>query len=247
MKAYGKTDVGVVRTMNQDYLFYSMEPVGILPNLFIVADGLGGHKAGDYASRLAVESFVKYVREAREDAPIRVVDEAIHYINSLVIEAAAGNEDYRGMGTTFVVCFIIDQTMYVANIGDSRLYLIDNEGLTQVTEDHSYVGMMVRAGELTKEEAEHHPDKNIITRAIGVAKEPKADFFEVELKQVDRILMCSDGLSNMVPESDIFEIFSSTYIGDVTEELIKEAKENGGLDNITTVVIEPFDEEVHEC
>ena len=145
------------------------------------------------------------------------------------------------------MCFIIDQTMYVANIGDSRLYLIDNEGLTQVTEDHSYVGMMVRAGELTKEEAEHHPDKNIITRAIGVAKEPKADFFEVELKQGDRILMCSDGLSNMVPESDIFEIFSSTYIGDVTEELIKEAKENGGLDNITTVVIEPFDEEVHEC
>lgn len=245
MKAYGKTDVGVVRTMNQDYLFYSTEPVGILPNLFIVADGLGGHKAGDYASRLAVESFVKYVREAREDAPIRVVDDAIHYINARVIEAAASSEDYKGMGTTFVICFIIEQTMYVANIGDSRLYLIDDE-ITQVTEDHSYVGMMVRAGELTKEEAEHHPDKNIITRAIGVAKEPKADFFEVELKAGDKILMCSDGLSNMVPEKDILEIFSSIYIGDVTEELIKEAKENGGLDNITAVVIEPF-EEVHEC
>lgn len=246
MKAYGKTDVGVVRTMNQDYLFYSTEPVGVLPNLFIVADGLGGHKAGDYASRLSVESFVKFVSEAKDLAPIRVVDEGIHYINSLVIEAAAANEDYRGMGTTFVVCFIIDGTMFVANIGDSRLYLVDDE-LTQVTEDHSYVGMMVRAGEITKEEAEHHPDKNIITRAIGVAKEPKADFFEVELEEGDRILMCSDGLSNMVPEKDILDIFTNCYIGDVADELINEAKENGGLDNITTVIIDPFDEEVHEC
>lgn len=246
MKAYGKTDVGVVRTMNQDYLFYSIEPVGILPNLFIVADGLGGHKAGDYASRLAVESFVQYIREAKDDVPIRVVDEAIRHINSLVIEAAAGNEDYHGMGTTFVVCFIIEETMYVANIGDSRLYLIDEE-ITQVTEDHSYVGIMVRAGEITKEQAEHHPDKNIITRAIGVAKEAKADFFEVDLVRGDKILMCSDGLSNMVPEQDILDIFSSCYIADITEELISEAKKNGGMDNITVVVIDPFDEEVHEC
>lgn len=246
MKAFGKTDVGAVRSMNQDYLFYSTEPVGVLPNLFIVADGLGGHKAGDYASRLSVENFVKYVREAKTDLPIRIVDDAIRYINSMVIEAAQSNEDYKGMGTTFVAAFIKDDTLFVANIGDSRLYLIDEE-LTQVTEDHSYVGIMVRAGEITKEEAEHHPDKNIITRAIGVAREPKVDFFEVDLTRGDRLLLCSDGLTNMVSDHDILDIFSSCYIDDVVDELIDEAKKNGGLDNITAIVIDPFDEEVTGC
>lgn len=246
MKAFGRTDVGVVRTMNQDSFFYTTEPVGILPNVFIVADGLGGHKAGDYASRLAVEKFIQYVEESKTDLPIRVVDDAIHYVNDLVIQEAASNEDYRGMGTTFVAAFIKDNTLFVANVGDSRLYLIDEE-ITQVTEDHSYVGMMVRAGEITVEEAVHHPDKNVITRAIGVTKELKVDFFEVDMEPGDRILMCSDGLTNMVPNEDILDIFTSCYIGDVVDELIDEAKKNGGLDNITTIVIEPFNEEVSGC
>lgn len=246
MKVYGKSDIGRVRTMNQDYMFYSTKPVGILPNLFIVADGMGGHKAGDYASRLSVEKFVEYVRGAGTEVPIRVVDDAIHYVNELVINEAEKNPDYHGMGTTFVAAFIKDKTLFVANIGDSRLYLID-DGITQVTEDHSYVGAMVRAGELTKEEAMHHPDKNIITRAIGAAREPKVDFFEVDLEKGDRILLCSDGLTNMVDDDDILDIIVSEYIGDVVDILIDEAKANGGTDNITAIVIEPFDEEVIGC
>ena len=246
MKVFGKTDIGVVRTMNQDYLFYSTEPVGVLPNLFIVADGMGGHKAGDYASRLAVENFVKYVREAKTDVPIRIVDDAVRYVNRLVLKEASENEDYAGMGTTFVAAFIKDDILFVANIGDSRLYLIDDE-LTQVTEDHSFVGAMLRAGEITKEEAAHHPDKNIITRAIGAAKEPKVDFFEVDLEKGDRILLCSDGLTNMVSDEVIQDIFASCYLGDIADELIEEAKKNGGTDNISVIVIDPFDEEVAGC
>ena len=246
MKVFGKTDIGVVRTMNQDYLFYSTEPVGVLPNLFIVAYGMGGHKAGDYASRLAVENFVKYVREAKTDVPIRIVDDAVRYVNRLVLKEASENEDYAGMGTTFVAAFIKDDILFVANIGDSRLYLIDDE-LTQVTEDHSFVGAMLRAGEITKEEAAHHPDKNIITRAIGAAKEPKVDFFEVDLEKGDRILLCSDGLTNMVSDEVIQDIFASCYLGDIADELIEEAKKNGGTDNISVIVIDPFDEEVAGC
>ena len=246
MKVYGKSDIGMVRSMNQDYMFYSTEPVGLLPNLFIVADGMGGHKAGDYASRLSVEKFVEYVRNAGAQVPIRVVDDGIRYVNGLVLSEAQSNPDFSGMGTTFVAAFIKDKTLFVANIGDSRLYLIDSD-ITQVTEDHSYVGAMVRAGELTKEEASPHPDKNIITRAIGAAKEPKVDFFEVDLEKHDRILMCTDGLTNMVSDEDILDIVESEYIGDVVDILIDEAKENGGSDNITAIVIEPFDEEVAGC
>lgn len=243
MKVVGKTDTGMVRTMNQDYMFYSTDPVGVLPNLFIVADGMGGHKAGDHASRMAVENFVKYVKEAKTDIPIRVMDDAIRYVNKLVIKESEENDDYSGMGTTFVAAFVKDQTLVVANIGDSRLYLIDDE-LTQVTEDHSYVAIMVRAGEITKEQAAHHPDKNIITRAIGASKEVKPDFFEVDLEEGDRLLMCSDGLTNMVPEEEILDIFTNIYFEDIADELIKEANKNGGADNITVLVIDPMEEEV---
>ena len=223
MRVYGKSDVGMVRSMNQDYMFYSTEPVGVLPNLFIVADGMGGHKAGDYASRLSVEKFVAYVKNAGNEVPIRVVDDGIRYVNGLVMDEAAANPDYAGMGTTFVAAFIKDETLFVANIGDSRLYLIDSD-ITQVTEDHSYVGAMVRAGELTKEEAVRHPDKNIITRAIGASREPKVDFFEVDLEKHDRILLCSDGLTNMVSDEEILDIMESEYIGDVVDILIDEAR-----------------------
>ena len=246
MRVDGKSDVGMVRSMNQDYMFYSTEPVGVLPNLFIVADGMGGHKAGDYASRLSVEKFVAYVKNAGNEVPIRVVDDGIRYVNGLVMDEAAANPDYAGMGTTFVAAFIKDETLFVANIGDSRLYLIDSD-ITQVTEDHSYVGAMVRAGELTKEEAVRHPDKNIITRAIGASREPKVDFFEVDLEKHDRILLCSDGLTNMVSDEEILDIMESEYIGDVVDILIDEAKENGGNDNITAIVIQPFNEEVAGC
>lgn len=243
MRAYGKTDIGCVRTVNQDYVFCSTEPVGLLPNLFIVADGMGGHQAGDFASRFAVETFLEYVKSASPDALIRIVDDGMKRVNQRVYEAGRLKPELQGMGTTMVVAFIEDTQLYVGNVGDSRLYLIDHD-IQQVTEDHSYVAAMVKAGEITEEEAKHHPDKNVITRAIGASETLKVDFFEVDLEEGDKILMCSDGLSNMVDDYELCDIITSSYITDTVDELIEEAKRNGGMDNIGVIVVDPFDKEV---
>ncbi len=258
MKVFGKTDIGAVRKVNQDFIFYSVNPVGQLPNLFIVADGMGGHKAGDYASRMSVENFIDYVIKAPQELPIRIVDNGIRHVNRLVMEKASQHSELNGMGTTFVVAFVVDKTLYVANVGDSRLYLITkypdgyqgdetrvSPEINQVTEDHSFVGAMVRAGEITKEEAKNHPDKNIITRAIGAGWDIRVDFFEVDLEAGDKILMCSDGLSNMIDDEDLLDIVMNTPMDDTVDKLIEVAKENGGLDNITAILIEPLGEEVN--
>ena len=246
MRVFGKTDVGLVRKINQDFIFYSRESVGAFPNLFIVADGMGGHNAGDFASRYAVECFLSYIKNSKPDALIRMVDEGIKYANKKIMEKAAEDENLRGMGTTMVVAYIEDGQLFVANIGDSRLYLLDKQ-INQVTEDHSFVATLVRAGELTPAEARVHPDKNVITRAVGAAENAKVDFFEVDLEPGDQILMCSDGLSNMVEDEVLYDIVKNTYIGDVVDGLIDEAKRNGGSDNIAVIVIDPFDVEVNRC
>ena len=217
MQAYAGTDIGCVRTMNQDGYFCSTTPIGPFPNLFIVADGMGGHQAGDYASRYAIETFLDYIRHTENRNLIRVMDEGIAEANRKVLEKSFENEELAGMGTTMVVAFAEDGQLYVANVGDSRLYLIG------------------------------HEIKNVITRAIGVAWEVKADFFEVDLKPGDKVMMCSDGLSNMVEDQRLYDVISSNSVEDSVRILIDEAKENGGYDNITVIVIEPRIEEVNEC
>ena len=244
MRVFGKTDVGLVRKVNQDFIYYSQVPVGAFPNLFIVADGMGGHNAGDFASRYAVQCFLDYIQTSKKDALIRMVDEGIKYANQKIIEKAQEDPALKGMGTTMVVAYIEDDQLFVANIGDSRLYLLDKT-INQGTVGLCVVGTLVRAGELTPEQARKHPDKNIITRAIGAVADAKVDFFEVDLEKGDRIVMCSDGLSNMVDEDVIYDIVKNTYIGDVVDELIEEAKMNGGSDNIAVIVIDPFDVEVN--
>jgi len=246
MRAYAGTDIGCVRTMNQDGYFCSMTPIGPFPNLFIVADGMGGHQAGDYASRYAIETFLAYISHTETTNLIRVMDEGIAMANQKVLEKSFENEELAGMGTTMVVAFSEDRQLYVANVGDSRLYLIGHE-INQVTEDHSYVAAMMRAGELTKEQARNHPEKNVITRAVGVSQDVKADFFEVDLKPGDKVLMCSDGLSNMIEDDRLFDVINANNVEDSVKILIDEAKKNGGYDNITAIVIEPQIEEVNEC
>ena len=246
MRIYSATDVGQKRKMNQDYVFVSEGPVGNLPNLFTVADGMGGHNAGDYASSHAVRILVDEIREDADYNPVKVIRHAIEAANTEIRNRAQEDENLRGMGTTMVVATIVDQYAYVANVGDSRLYLIGHE-INQVTEDHSYVAAMMRAGELTEEQARNHPEKNVITRAIGVAWEVKADFFEVDLKPGDKVMMCSDGLSNMIEDQRLYDVISSNSVEDSVRILIDEAKENGGYDNITVIVIEPRIEEVNEC
>ena len=248
MRIYSATDVGQKRKMNQDYVFVSQEPVGNLPNLFAVDDGMGGHNAGDYASAHAVQTLVSQIQADADFNPIKVIRHAIEAANTEIIDQAQRDEGLRGMGTTMVVASIVGHSAYVANVGDSRLYVVQGQ-IRQVTRDHSLVQEMVRLGEINAEEARNHPDKNIITRALGAEKTVDVDFFDLKLEPGNTILMCSDGLSNMVEDRKMEEIITNpdkdiTWKGDT---LIREANQNGGKDNIAVILIEPFTNEVETC
>lgn len=241
INAFGKTDVGLMRTINQDSIFVSTQPIGKLPNLFIVADGMGGHKAGDVASREAIERFVKYACTTHMSDPANILDAGIISVNKDIFDMANSNRDYSGMGTTFVAASLVENHIYIANVGDSRLYLIGRD-IRQITRDHSLVEDMVRMGVLEREEARTHYKKNVITKAIGVAddKTSTPDIFEIEVENGDKLLLCSDGLTNMVEDYDIKKIVKDNdSIEDAVRELIRQANENGGKDNISAILIEP--------
>ena len=236
MRAYAKTDIGSKRTVNQDYLYCSTEAVGSFRNLFIVADGMGGHRAGDHASKMCVESMVQSIEQSAHITPVSLFEEAVTAANKAVFEEARKHEEYEGMGTTVVACTMQEDTLYVVNIGDSRLYLI-RDGIVQITDDHSLVEEMVKQGNITESEARMHPQKNIITRALGINKEVQADFFEIEIQQNDIIMLCSDGLSNMIEDEDIeYIVRNSDSLQGAGEALVARANENGGNDNITVVL-----------
>lgn len=238
MKSFSKTDVGVKRTMNQDSLFCCDSPVGSFQNLYIVADGMGGHKAGDYASRLCIERMVSMIKGSDSKTPVTILEEAVAYANQSVYEAAQEKPEYEGMGTTMVACTLQGDTLYVANIGDSRLYLLHKE-LQQITNDHSLVEEMVKIGNLTESEARVHPQKNIITRALGIDEEVQADYFEVNVQPSDVVLLCSDGLTNMIEDDEIeYVIHHSESLEEAGESLIQKANANGGSDNITAVLVQ---------
>lgn len=248
MKTFSVTDVGQRRKMNQDYVFASEQPVGNLPNLFIVADGMGGHNAGDFASRFVANTIKELIENSSETDVIRLVESAIQKSNVLLREEASKKSELWGMGTTVVVATIKDGVAHVANVGDSRLYMVEDAQMKQITQDHSLVEEMVRLGQLTKEEARMHPDKNIITRAIGAGQKVQVDFFEHELRAGNKILMCSDGLTNMVEDAQILQIIRNTQDVEVcAKELIRVANEHGGKDNIAVILIVPDTNEVKEC
>lgn len=248
MKTFSMTDIGRRREMNQDYMYTSETAVGKLPNLFLVADGMGGHKAGEYASRFTVEKVAESISESTQEEPVAILKEAIVQANRRLNAEAVLDPAKSGMGTTVVAATVTGNVLHVANVGDSRLYIIDHDAIRQITRDHSLVEEMVRLGEMDKADAKDHPDKNIITRAVGVMPEIAVDFFEVELKPGDQILMCSDGLTNMIEDDEIRKIvLGQRDIVEKAEKLIETANENGGRDNITVVLIEPFSDEVKEC
>ena len=240
IKTFSAKDVGRKRQINQDYFYTSENPVGNLPNLFVVADGMGGHNAGDYASSFTTEYLVREIEKSGSSEPIRIIRRAIEAANDALIRESENRPELMGMGTTLVVSTIVEDYLYVANVGDSRLYLV-NDDIVQITKDHSLVEEMVMAGKIDRNEARSHPDKNIITRAIGAVHDIKVDFFDMKLKEGDTILMCTDGLSNMVEDQDIRMIMEGERdLAGKTEALIKAANENGGKDNIAVVIIEPF-------
>lgn len=241
MKTFSMTDTGRRRDINQDYMFTSETAVGKLPNLFIVADGMGGHKAGEYASKKAVETIVEFVEENDSGLLVASIKKAIGEANKKVLKEAIIDTEKEGMGTTIVAATIKGDKLIVANVGDSRLYIVNESSITQLTTDHSLVEEMIRSGKIARSEARNHPDKNKITRAVGVFPKVDVDFFETKIERGDTILLCTDGLTNMVEDEEIKRIIlGQRDIVEKTTTLIETANKNGGTDNITALLIEPF-------
>ncbi len=209
MKSFSVTDIGRKRKMNQDFVFNSDKPVGNLPNLYIVADGMGGHKAGDYASRFSVQEMVKLVQEQESTSVREIIDLSLHTVNSRLHVISETNKDMRGCGTTFVCATAKENLLYAANVGDSRLYIAGEE-LRQVTVDHSLVEEMILAGSLDEAGARRHPEKNVITRAVGVE-----DYLDIDFLQ-----------GNTLEEK--------------AQALVRAANGNGGTDNISVLLVDPF-------
>lgn len=238
MKAFGITDIGRTRKNNQDYLYISEKPLGNLPNVYIVADGMGGHKAGEVASKSAVETIITSITSTKLKDPVSIIQEAVTTANNEIFYMSKDHPEFEGMGTTLVITTICQHDFYVANIGDSRLYLI-NDDIHQITRDHSYVEEMVSRGEIDKDSARTHEKKNVITRAVGVETGTFADYFQVKYKEGDKILMCSDGLSNMITDEDLKRIVKKNVpVEEIVNELVYTANHNGGADNITAIVVE---------
>ena len=239
MKACALTDTGRVRTANQDYVYASVEPVGSLPNLFVVADGMGGHQAGDYASRYIVENLVSYLQYTENSQIVPLLREGILKVNTMLYQESKEKPELSGMGTTLVAAVADENTLYVANVGDSRLYLV-RDRIRQGTRDHSYVEELVSLGRLERGSKDYKDKKNIITRAVGTEDKLLVDFFEVGLEPGDFILMCSDGLSNMLEDVEMEEIVGSDLeLEEKAEKLITVANDNGGKDNIAVVLVDP--------
>ena len=236
-RSYSVTDIGRKRKMNQDYVFATDSPIGGLDNLYIVADGMGGHNAGEYASAFSVEELKDLVVELGQAEIEIILHRALQEVNRRLRTVAASDSRYYGMGTTIVIATVRGGILYVANVGDSRLYLKKNR-LRQITVDHSLVEEMVLAGTLDQKKARTHPDKNVITRAIGAEDTLEIDFFREKVSEGNIVLMCSDGLTNMVEDSEIEEILgSSRSLEDAGGKLLEKANENGGSDNISVLLV----------
>ena len=238
MHSVALTDIGRKRLTNQDTVYLSDAPIGVLPNLYIVADGRGGEKAGDYASKSLIGYMLTYIENTMK-MPIRAIREAIEYANENLFAEGSKNPNLEGMGTTVVAACIIDNTLHVFNVGDSRCYILDESGISQITKDHSLVEMLVSKGEITRESIEYKANKSKITRAVGAEESVLIDSFEVELLGNEYVLLCSDGLTNMVEDEKIYNIVSSgAGVRASAKRLIEEANLSGGSDNISILLID---------
>lgn len=236
MKISSATSVGKVRPVNEDAFFVSPpDDSGSL--LAIVADGMGGHNAGEVASSEAINVIKDVVLDNEHNAK-EMLTQAINSANSTIYNMSLDKQALFGMGTTITACLIEKDKVTAAQVGDSRLYLIRDEMIIQITKDHSLVEMLIDNGSITKEDAKHHPQKNVITRAIGTDKEVSADIYEFSICEGDIILLCSDGLVNMVEDEKILSVITRTKSFEETaDKLIAEAENAGGSDNITVILI----------
>lgn len=240
MKIYCKTDTGKTRDVNQDaYLAHILDEDTAFA---VVCDGMGGAKAGNIASTLAAKTIYDYVLRSWQsdmnDTQIKnLLCSAVMSANVEVYDAAQRDEELNGMGTTVVVTIMNNDFAYIVHVGDSRAYLLRDDLLSQITIDHSMVQKMIESGELTAEEARLHPKKNVITRALGVDENVNIDYNELSCNKDDIILICTDGLSNMLENHEIVNIILNKKLENAAEALVSEANEKGGIDNITAVLI----------
>jgi protein phosphatase len=229
MKAAGRTDRGKIREINEDTFGYH-------DNLFVVADGMGGHQAGEVASAIAVETILKADLNGEPKTALR---NTLIAAEQAILKKAAQDQELNGMGTTVAVLYLEAERAYVTHIGDSRVYYLSGNNLRQLTHDHSLVYELVKSGEITAEEAKNHPQRNILTRALGSNDTLEIDIIEIEVVEGDKFLLCSDGLTNSIPETLIKELISSEEDPEIiVDRMIASANELGGSDNITVVLVE---------
>ncbi len=241
LDVYGASDIGCVRSLNEDsFCIYGFED-GKIPGFCVLSDGMGGHNAGEVASQKTVqfvaELLLKDLPESRESLP-RELQKAVKETNERIFRMAVSNQAQQGMGATLVVAAVEPDEAYIANVGDSRAYAYRNHELMQITKDHSVVEEMLANGSITPEEARVHPQRNIITRAIGTDPIVEPDIFEYDYLAGDTLLLCSDGLSGMVDDREIKKILEENKNAKQTvSALIEAAREQGGQDNITVLCI----------
>lgn len=231
-----KTDLGNIRSLNEDYFeFYENEDFKI----YVVADGMGGHNAGEIASKTAGKSLVEYIKNNYKDEKDKdLLKSAIEYANKQVYDLAYKDETYNGMGTTLVACYITKELVQVANVGDSACFGINDKEIDKITKDHSLVQELLDSGSISKEEAENHPNKNIITRAIGTDKKVEIDVFDIEKSKYNLFILCTDGLTNEVSLEELSkELENNGDLQSICENLVDLAKKNGGRDNITVMLL----------
>ncbi len=240
IKAYAKSDVGKVREINEDsfYISDSLDEI----QLYILADGMGGYKGGEVASKLAIQSAKNYIEsnfkeiEKDKDSIIQLVGSSIEYANMIVYEKSKENKELNGMGTTLDVCLIYNNRVFIGHVGDSRVYRIRKEFMRKLTQDHSYVQKLVKDGTITKEEAVHHPQKNMLMKALGCNAFVEPDVMVKGFLKDDILIMNSDGLTNLVSQEEIFKE-AKKDIEQAPKELVNLANEKGGYDNITVIII----------
>ena len=240
IKAYAKSDVGKVRELNEDsfYISDSLDEI----QLYILADGMGGYNGGEVASKLAIQSAKNYIEsnfkqiEKDKDSIIQLVGSSVEYANMIVYEKSKENNELNGMGTTLDVCLIYNNRVFIGHVGDSRVYRIRKEFMRKLTQDHSYVQKLVKDGTITKEEAVHHPQKNMLMKALGCNAFVEPDVMVKGFLKDDILIMNSDGLTNLVSQEEIFRE-AKKDIEQAPKELVNLANEKGGYDNITVIII----------
>ena len=239
MKIFSKTDKGRVRSDNQDAYFAGRISDNAV--FAVVCDGMGGANAGNVASENAVRHISEYIIRSYRDRMYiseleKTVRNAVTSANIELYDMSASEQSLSGMGTTAIIALIKDGESVIANVGDSRIYLV-NENIKQLTRDHSVVQSLIESGKITPEDAKYHPRKNVITRAIGAEGSVTADSSVIRLNRGDSLLLCTDGLSNYLDDNEILSVFKNTDISAVPEALVEKANLNGGGDNITVVTL----------